>query len=63
MCFRNGDELFQQSFPLHIHHPGTEANIPSSLFGGQSGFGRYYGVQPFHTPMWSGTKIYFTSSP
>lgn len=65
-CFRNGDEVFQQSFPPP--HPSScyhwlGEHFPRSLSGGQSGFGLHYGVQPFHTPMWFGTKIYFTSSP
>lgn len=37
--------------------------LPRSLFEGQSELGLHYGVQPFSTPMWFGTKIYFTSSP
>lgn len=61
----HGDEAFQQSsppFPSSCFR-WCGGHFPRSLHGDNSGFGLHCGVQPFYTPMWFGTKIYFTSSP
>lgn len=63
----SGVEMKSSGSPLPstsvILFPLVEWTLPRSLFGGQSGLGLHYGVQPFYSPMWFCTKIYFTTSP